>query len=304
MMFALGVSGYSAAEGLGFTASMFHLFTHAFFKSLLFLAAGVIIHAVHSNYTLQMGGLRKAMPITHAGFIIGCLAIAGIPPLSGFFSKEAILLAAWHHNKAIYAVGLLTAGITAFYMFRLYYLIFWHRPPAQAIPHADGSLSMKLPIIILSALTLVAGFVQFSSYVTADQRPFETRLHLAFSIVPIGVVLIGIGVAHALYYKASNKPLLLQQKISTLYKAASQKFYIDEAYEWVTRRILFGKIGRGAVHIDKNIIDGTVNGTGRSTLAAAERIKVMQSGKIQDYLLVFLGGLLLLTALVYWVVNG
>ena len=303
MMFALGVSGYTAEDGLGFTASMFHLFTHAFFKSLLFLAAGVIIHAVHSNYTVQMGGLRKVMPVTHTGFLIACLAIAGLPPLSGFFSKEAILLAAWHHNKAIYFIGLITAGITAFYMFRLYYLIFWHKPLAKVLPHADGSLSMKIPLVVLSALAITTGFIPFSSYVTADQRPFETGLHIAFSIAPILVVVTGIWVAHTLYKTAGNKPLLIQQKLGTIYKAACQKFYIDEVYEFVTRRVLFGKIGNAAAKADKNIIDGTVNGTGKSTLAVAELIKGFQSGKIQDYLLIFLGGLVLLTALVFWVVS-
>jgi NADH-quinone oxidoreductase subunit L len=302
MMFALGVSGYTAEDGLGFTASMFHLFTHAFFKSLLFLAAGVIIHAVHSNYTAQMGGLRKAMPVTHAGFLVACLAIAGVPPLSGFFSKEAILLAAWHHNKAIYGIGLLTAGITAFYMFRLYYLIFWHKPMAQALPHADGSLYMKIPLVVLSTLAIATGFIPFSSYVTADQRPFETGLHIGFSIAPLVVVATGIWVAHALYHKAGSKPLVLQQKLGTLFKAASQKFYIDEVYEFVTRRILFGKIGNAAAQADKKIIDRTVNSTGRTTMAAAELIKGVQSGKIQDYLLIFLGGLIVLMALVYWVV--
>ncbi|HSK13249.1 MAG TPA: NADH-quinone oxidoreductase subunit L, partial [Phnomibacter sp.] len=124
MMFALGVSGYGGESGLGYTASMFHLFTHAFFKSLLFLGAGAVIHAVHSNDMADMGGLRKAMPVTHLSFLIACLAIAGVPPLSGFFSKEEILLAAWNGNKVIYFIGLITAAITAFYMFRLYFSIF------------------------------------------------------------------------------------------------------------------------------------------------------------------------------------
>ncbi|HLG29630.1 MAG TPA: NADH-quinone oxidoreductase subunit L, partial [Candidatus Brocadiales bacterium] len=128
MMFALGVSGNSGEDGLGYTASMFHLFTHAFFKSLLFLGAGAVIHLIHSNEMKDMGGLRKYMPITHITFLIACLAIAGVPPFAGFFSKEEILLAAYHSNKLVYGVALFTSGLTAFYMFRLYFSIFWKAP--------------------------------------------------------------------------------------------------------------------------------------------------------------------------------
>src|SRR6185503_18995249 len=127
MMFALGVSGYNGEAALGYTASMFHLFTHAWFKSLLFLGAGAVIHMMHSNEMKDMGGLRKFMPITHISFLIACLAISGVPPFSGFFSKDEILLAAYHSNKLIYATGLVTAGLTAFYMFRLYFSIFWKK---------------------------------------------------------------------------------------------------------------------------------------------------------------------------------
>jgi NADH-quinone oxidoreductase subunit L len=161
---------------------------------------------------------------------------------------------------------------------------------------------MKIPLVVLATLAIATGFIPFSSYVTADQRPFETGLHIAFSIAPLVVVATGIWVAHALYHKAGSKPLVLQQKLGTLFKAASQKFYIDEVYEFVTRRILFGKIGNAAAQADKKIIDRTVNSTGRTTMAAAELIKGVQSGKIQDYLLIFLGGLIVLMALVYWVV--
>jgi NADH-quinone oxidoreductase subunit L len=125
MMLALGVSGYDGHEGLGYMASMFHLFTHAMFKALLFLCAGSVIHAVHSNYLKDMGGLRKYMPITNITFLIAALAIAGVPPFAGFFSKDEILVAAFEHNKIIYFVGVFVAGLTAFYMFRIYFGIFW-----------------------------------------------------------------------------------------------------------------------------------------------------------------------------------
>src|SRR5436190_1233275 len=168
MMFALGVSGYGEENGLGYTASMFHLFTHAFFKSLLFLCAGVVIHIVHSNEMKDMGGLRKFMPITHITFLVACLAIAGVPPLAGFFSKEEILFAAWQHNRAVYIIGLITSGITAFYMFRLYFSIFWNKKSELHDVHGEGSLSMKLPLIILALGTVLVGFIPFSNFISAD----------------------------------------------------------------------------------------------------------------------------------------
>jgi NADH-quinone oxidoreductase subunit L len=157
MMFALGISKNGGEAGLGYMASMFHLFTHAFFKSLLFLGAGAVIHMVHSNEMKDMGGLRKLMPITHIAFLIACLAIAGIPPFAGFFSKEEILTAAFHENKIIYGIALFTAALTSFYMFRLYFNIFWSKEApaanhAQAdhgqeahASHGEGPWVMKLP---------------------------------------------------------------------------------------------------------------------------------------------------------------
>src|SRR6187200_1376551 len=160
MMFALGVSGYGGENGLGYTASMFHLFTHAFFKSLLFLGAGVVIHFIHSNDIKDMGGLRRLMPVTHAAFLIACLAIAGVPPFAGFFSKEEILLASFQLNKAVYAIALFTAALTAFYMFRLYFSIFWRKVAAHHGEHAhEGSWLMLAPLVILSVGALTAGLV-------------------------------------------------------------------------------------------------------------------------------------------------
>ena len=131
MMLALGVSGYDGHEGVGYMASMFHLFTHAMFKALLFLGAGSVIHAVHSNLITDMGNLRKYMPITNITFLIAAFAIAGVPPFAGFWSKDEILVAAYEHNKLIYFVGVFVAGLTAFYMFRLYFGIFWGRDNVQ-----------------------------------------------------------------------------------------------------------------------------------------------------------------------------
>ncbi len=294
MMFALGVSGYGGEAGLGYTASLFHLFTHAFFKSLLFLGAGVIIHAIHSNDVKDMGGLRHALPVTHICFLIACLAIAGVPPLSGFFSKEEILLAAWQDNPAIYAIGLFTAGLTAFYMFRLYFLIFWNKPNTKPI-HKEGSLWMKLPLIFLAAVSIVAGFIPFSQLVTSDQKPFWSSFHLLFSIAPLAMVILGIFMAYRLFKTPGEKAAALALRMGRLYQAASHKFYVDEVYLFVTRNIIYKMIGKPAARFDKQIVDGGVNGLGNGTRVFSEKIKGLQNGRIQWYLLVFLGGILLLS---------
>jgi len=178
MMFALGVSGYGGENGIGYTASMFHLFTHAMFKALLFLGAGAVIHFIHSNEMKDMGGLRKYLPITHITFLIACLAIAGVPPFAGFFSKEEILLAAYQHNQLIYWVALITSGLTAFYMFRLYFSIFWNKEAKQhENHHGEGGLAMMLPLILLAAGAALAGFIPFGKFVSADGKPLATEFH-------------------------------------------------------------------------------------------------------------------------------
>ena len=178
MLVALGVSKFDGHEGLGFTASMWHLFTHAMFKALLFLGAGAIIHAVHSNEMGSMGNLRKYLPITHITFLIACLAIAGIPPFSGFFSKDEILVAAFDSNRIIFVCQFLVAGLTAFYMFRLYYSIFWHNEKdyGHHTPH-EAPANMFIPLIILAVFTCISGFFPFSKFITADGLPFEIHTH-------------------------------------------------------------------------------------------------------------------------------
>ena len=297
MMFALGVSGYGGEAGFGFTASMFHLFTHAFFKSLLFLGAGAVIHMVHSNDMNDMGGLRKYMPITHITFLIACLAIAGVPPLSGFFSKEEILLAAWEGNKAVYIIALLTAGLTAFYMFRLYFMIFWQKEKEYHSHHGEGTASMKMPLIILAALTIVSGFIPFAQFVSSDSKSFETHLHLMFSIAPIAMVIVGIGVAYVLYKKENNKPAQLATSLGSLYRSAYHKFYIDELYLFITHNVIFRFIGKPAAWVDRNVVDGAVNGVANTTDDVSGAIKGWQSGKVQQYALWFFGGVLILSIL-------
>jgi NADH-quinone oxidoreductase subunit L len=302
MMFALGVSKYGGVEGLGYTASLFHLFTHALFKALLFLGAGAVIHYVHSNEMKDMGGLRKYLPITHITFLIACLAIAGVPPFAGFFSKEEILLAVYHNNPAIYWVALFTSGLTAFYMFRLYFSIFWNKEhQAHGTKHGEGGIAMMLPLVLLAIGAAVAGFIPFGNFVSADGKPLASEFHLQFSIAPVAIGLIGIFTAWGLYKKQNERPDKIASSLSGLYKSAYHKFYIDEIYLFITQKIIFNLIGKPAAWFDKNIVDGMVNGTGNMTQIFSEKIKGIQSGKVQQYGIYFLISAIGLALLfIYW----
>jgi len=295
MMFSLGSSGYGDEAGLGYTASMFHLFTHAMFKALLFLGAGAVIHYVHSIEMKDMGGLRRLMPVTHLCFLIGCMAIAGVPLLSGFFSKEEILLAAYQSNKAVYWVALFTSGLTAFYMFRLYFSIFWNKnylSHSSDQHHGEGGALVLLPLIILAVGAAGAGYIPFGKYVSSDGRPLETEFHLLFSIAPVSFALVGILLAFWLYKNKNERPEAIAATFKGLYHAAYRKFYIDELYLFITKKIVFPLIGRPSAWFDKNIVDGLVNATGNSTQWISAKIKGLQSGKVQEYAIYFLAGVI------------
>ena len=294
MMFALGVSGYGGENGLGYTASMFHLFTHAFFKSLLFLGAGVVIHFIHSNEIKDMGGLRKYLPITNLSFLIACLAIAGIPPFAGFFSKEEILLASYHSNKIVFGIGLLTSGLTAFYMFRLYFSIFWNKNIQVHNHHGEGPASMKLPLMILTFCSIFAGLIPFGKYVSSDAKSLESHFDPMFSIAPVAFGVLGILLAMWMYKKESSKPQQISVSLGGLYKAAYRKFYIDEIYLFITKKLIFNLIGRPAAWIDRNIVDGLMNGIASATATVSGWIKGIQSGKVQSYAIYFFGGIVAL----------
>lgn len=305
MMFALGVARQGGEAGLGYTASLFHLFTHAFFKSLLFLCAGSIIHVVHSNELKEMGGLRKRMPFTHIAFLIGCLAIAGIPPFSGFFSKEEILLAAWRSNALVYGIGLVVSAITAFYMFRLYFSIFWHEsriPDRNDGSHSagealsspegglEGSPGMKFSLVVLSAGALLAGLVPFSRFIVPDERPHDSHTPLSFSILPVSLALGAILLAGWLYRRGNDRAEKLKIGLGRLYQVVYQKFYIDEAYIFITKKIVFPLVGRPAAWVDKHIIDGLMNGLALIVAKVAWLIRGIQSGRLQQYMLYFFAG--------------
>ncbi len=297
MMLALGVSGYGGHEGLGYMASMFHLFTHAMFKALLFLGAGAIIHAVHSNYMTDMGGLRKYLPVTHITFLIACLTIAGIPPLSGFFSKDEILAAAFHSNKLLFAVEYAVAGLTAFYMFRLYFSVFWGKDTHYHHAPHEAPMTMTIPLIVLAIGSVVTGFIPFNKLVTSDGKILESELELAIAIPSVLIGLLGIGIAYIMYRKENSIPDRLAATFKYSYKWAYNKFYIDELYLFVTKKIIFRYISEPVAWFDRHVVDATMNGIAAVTQSVSFRIRGFQSGQLQKYAFIFITGAIMLAVL-------
>ena len=304
MMVALGVcteitTGHEHPGSLGYMASMFHLFTHAMFKALLFLGAGCIIHAVHSNEMSAMGGLRKYMPITHITFLIACLAISGIPPFSGFFSKDEILTACFAYSPAMGWIMTAIAGMTAFYMFRLYYGIFWgtenKQLHAEHTPH-EAPLTMTVPLMVLALITIFCGWaLNFGSYVSADGRDYQ--IHLDWSVAGTSIVVAIVAIALATFIYARDKQPVadkLASQFSSLHKWAYHRFYMDEVYQFITHRIIFAHISKPIAWVDRHVVDGFFNFLAWGTNALGFEIRGLQSGSVQKYAFVFLLGALLL----------
>ena len=304
MIVALGVSTSADphAGGLGYMASMFHLFTHAMFKALLFLSAGCIIHAVHSNEMSAMGGLRRYMPLTHATFLVACLAIAGIWPLSGFFSKDEILTACFAFSPVMGWVMTAIAGLTAFYMFRLYYGIFWGTENrglhAEHTPH-EAPLAMTLPLVLLAAVTCVAGFIPFGEFVSSDGAAYTIHIDTGVAAVSLCVAAAAIALATWMYAR-DRQPVAdrLAATFSGLHRAAYHRFYIDEVYQFITHRVIFACISTPIAWFDRHVVDGFMNFLAWGTNGVAYLVRDMQSGSVQRYCIWFLGGALGLTILI------
>ena len=303
MIFSLGVSGYGGHDGLGFMASNWHLFNHAMFKALLFLGAGSVIHAVHSNDMKDMGGLRRYMPVTNITFLIACLTIAGVPPLSGFFSKDEILTAALHHNKLLFAIEYAVAGLTAFYMFRLYFSVFHgHDRHYHHTPH-ESPATMTVPLIILAFGSVFAGFLPFSRLVTSDGAPFESHIEWSVAIPSVAIGLLGIGLAWVMYRKETALPDRVASFFSHGYRWAYNKFYIDEVYIFITKKIIFRRISQPVAWFDRHIVDGTMNGIAYVTQSVSSMIKGLQSGQLQKYGFVFITGVIALAIVFIFLVK-
>ncbi len=309
MMVSLGVARPEFHHGLGYMAGMFHLFTHAMFKALLFLCAGALIHAIGSNDYTAMHGLRKYMPVTHITFLIGCLAIAGIIPFAGFFSKDEILTATMGHSVLWYVWMSLVAGLTAFYMFRLYYLIFWWKehkiPEGHHAPH-DQPWTMTLPLVILAAVSCVAGFVPMSNLVTwnghemFDSVGFFTNLKaLDWSVaaVSLAVAIIAIIIATMMYREENPLPAKMKAAMPALWRWAHHRFYWDELYMFITHKIIFGRVSKPIAWFDRHIIDGTMDGMAYVTNKISYAIRGLQSGNLQFYVWFYLVGALVLGAI-------
>ena len=301
MIVALGVcTSINPHEGgLGYMASMFHLFTHAMFKALLFLGAGCIIHAVHSNEMSAMGGLRKYMPVTHITFLIACLAISGIWPFSGFFSKDEILTACFRFSPVMGWIMTGIAAMTAFYMFRLYYGIFWgteNKTLHAAHTLHEAPLTMTFPLLFLAAVTCVAGFIPFGNLISSNGEAYTIHLDMQVATTSIIIALLSIGLATWMY-AGPKQPVAdkLAHTFSRLHTAAYHRFYMDEVWMFFTKKIIFRCISTPIAWWDRHVIDQFFNFTAWSTHATADEIRDMQSGNVQQYSIWFLAGALILT---------
>lgn len=297
MMLALGVARWGQGVEEGYTASMFHLFTHAFFKAALFLCAGVIIHAFSTGDIHKLRGLRHYLPVTHIVFLVAALSISGIPFFSGFYSKESILFSVYQYDHALYYVALFTSGLTAFYMFRLYFTIFSGKANEMELDdlhkhHHRESWQMALPLIILGIGSILPGYIPFGEFISANGQPVILETHIDFTILPVALSLAGIGLAAYLYAKPSEKPTAIAHRAGLLYKWAIHKFYIDQIYLFFAHTIMDKGVARASVWFDSNLILGTIYDLANGTAWVSRSIKRMQSGRVQTYGLFFLGGVL------------
>jgi len=300
MFLGLGVGAYSGA--------VFHVITHAFFKALLFLGAGSVIHAMHHEQDIRkMGGLKSKLPITHFTFLMGCIAIAGIPPFSGFFSKDEILAAAFEKNKIYWVLGLVGAAMTAFYMFRLYATTFlgkFRGSHDQEAHMHESPLAMTLPLIILAILSAVGGAIgiphsmggnhwltgQLSTIVST---PKEASLAVSTEWILMGVSVAIAAIALIIALLKYTSPTD-EEPSSAIGKFFYNKWYIDEFYQ----KAIIEPLNEFALFlkefIEKKIIDGAVNGTGKLVQFSARKVRYIQNGQVGYYILFMVFGIITL----------
>jgi NADH-quinone oxidoreductase subunit L len=301
--------------GVGaYAAGIFHLYTHAFFKSLLFLAAGSVIHALSGELNVQkMGGLRKYLPRTYYPFLIGAIAIAGIPFFSGFFSKDAILTHAFAQGQyAVWAMGILGAVMTAFYMFRLIFLTFHGKerlePDVKKHIHESPPI-MTIPLAILAFFSIIAGYIGLPAVVGKNYNWFgnfldpvilsshETHISMGTEwfliLISVAVAVAGIFIAYIFYIRKTQIPSTLVKKFPFIYKLLYNKYYVDEIYN----AVFVNPMIRGSESIydnfDLKIIDGAVNGSAKIAVWSGRLLSRFQTGFLKDYALIFLLGAIL-----------
>ncbi len=304
MLFSLGAAKIISPEiysndlnPLAYSAAMYHVFTHAFFKCMLFLGAGSIIHAVHTNDIMDLGGLKSVMPKTHWSLLAACLAIAGLFPLSGFWSKDLILLAALQSGHFItFTVGLVTGCLTSFYMFRFFFLIFYGKARSKYHKvHEDPWMS--IPILILTIPTICAGILEhfFINQITAPGTSTQTHLsHPGWlPYLASAATLSGIYFAWILYGKGSlENAQKIQRYFNTTHRIVFNKFYIDQIYLLITHRIIFGCIATPVKWIDRHIVDGIINLCGEIIQLGGRAVRFIQNGQLQLYLGITVLGLI------------
>lgn len=291
MVMALGVGSV--------TAGMFHLTTHAFFKALLFLGAGSIIHAVHSNDIWEMGGLYKKMPITVNTFIVGALALAGIFPLAGFWSKDEILLATRDAGfTGLYILGIFVAFLTAFYMFRLIFVAFFGDSRLENEPH-ESPPTMTIPLVILAVFSVVAGFAgapflekAFWSFVYYGHSHHPVP-DLFVMIISNVVALSGILLAWLIYYKKVISAGTIKQRFMPIYKLLENKYYIDEIYQWFFDKVVL-LISTAFNWSDRNLVDGVAHSISGGLRKSGAMLRFIQTGRLQNYALVLFMAVILI----------
>lgn len=296
MMLALGVGSL--------TASFFHLWTHAFFKALMFLGAGSVLHALHDKADVwKMGGLIKKMPITGWTFVIGGLAIAGIPPFAGFWSKDEILLTTYlEGHYVLFAMAAATAFLTAFYIWRMIFLAFFGPEKPENQPH-ESPWSMTVPLVILAVMATVAGLIGTPMNPLWQEwiffgYPHHGEANIAIIVLSITLAVAGIGLAYNLYLKDTNKAGVqhLAEKYQPLYTLLYNKYYIDELYLWFNHKVVDGS-ARLTYLFDIYVVDGIINGLAAITKHTGGILRYTQTGKIQTYALVFFIAVLVMTIL-------
>ncbi len=282
MFLGLGVGAYAAA--------VFHVMTHAFFKALLFLGAGSVIHGMHEEQDVRrMGGLRRAMPTTYGTFAVGCLAIAGFPLLSGFFSKDLILEHVFAGGSGpLWLVGSLGAGLTALYMFRLLFLTFWG--DTRAAPEVAGRIHesprvMTVPLVVLAVLSVVGGYFTLPELLAPLYGHAHPHVPLLVKYLPTLLALGGIGAAYWLYVRQPAAAERLGRRFANVHRLLLNKYYVDEAYDAVVVRPLMAAADWLWRVWDTRVIDGLVNGTARVVQAGGLFLRFWQTGNVQAYAL-------------------
>jgi len=310
MFLGLGVGAY--------TGSFFHVLTHAFFKALLFLGAGSVIHAMHHEQDMRhMGGLRGKLKVTFATMMIGTIAIAGLPPFSGFFSKDEILAHAYTYSPVLWAVGLLTAFLTAFYMFRMMFLTFSgkYRGTHHAEEHIHESpSSMTLPLVVLAILAAAGGLINIphafggnewlAHWLTGANVPqhelnLDHTTEYALMGVSVLAAVIALLYAYIKYVKNVDIPVADEGKRSVFTKISYHKFYLDEIYDAIIRKPLDAFSGFFYRIIDKKLIDGLVNGFGWTASEGSKGLRLLQSGNVGFYIFMMVFGIVALLLYTY-----